>query len=419
MRTMRLTVTSAGAAIALLGAAAFPLDAAATSSGRRGDTIVYLQKTKITKRGVRADLTPIVRIVWPLADSKVAPGEARVGKPSPNGAGFVLNLEIVSRDAVPIRLNEATLAPPDFGIRNVAQLERGAINPEFPGLYVFFDRDLITPDGKVLPAFNNFAAAFNVAGTDDTPGPGVTAWAGWHVLESFPADVDETKLMVAVVDEAGRIGSDSIKLKIDRRQASGQALTPGGGTSGGIGEEAGDQAPEVSIIAPRAPTSVALGPQGQTPTPANGSLLFIHISALDRSGAGIAVNETGVGVTAPPNPIGLIFDPTQIPSNGPNRNFPGLTLTFDVPLRQPNGNLVPAGNNLTPLFDVAGAEIDATGAVRVTADWVVGGSLVLPAGKSNVTMVAKVTDNAGQTGMAQSIFSVSGAASGQDLTAKP
>jgi len=67
-------------------------------------------------------------------------------------------------------------------------------------------------------------------------------------------------------------------------------------------------------------------------------------------------------------PTGLIFDPTVIPSGGPNRNFPGMIVTFDVPLRQPNGNIVPAGKNLAGLFDVADSEIDASGAVRTTAD---------------------------------------------------
>jgi len=55
-----------------------------------------------------------------------------------------------------------------------------------------------------------------VAGTDDTPGGGVTAWLGWHVLESVASGVDEFTLMAALVDEACRIGMDRIKLKVDR-----------------------------------------------------------------------------------------------------------------------------------------------------------------------------------------------------------
>ena len=102
---------------------------------------------------------------------------------------------------------------------------------------------------------------------------------------------------------------------------------------------------------------------------------------------------------------------------GPNRNYPGLTLTFDVPLRQPSGNVVPAGVNLAPLFDVAGSEIDAaSGAVRTTADWVVGGSLQMPQGQKTVTITASVTDNLGHKSTTKNVVAVSDVVSGQDLT---
>ena len=105
-----------------------------------------------------------------------------------------------------------------------------------------------------------------------------------------------------------------------------------------------------------------------------------------------------------PLPVGLILDPSRIPNPttgavaGPNRNFPGLEVTFSVPLRQANGNVVPAGVNLAPLFDIAGSEIDAQGRVRVTADWVVGASLLVPQDQKTVTITAKVTDTLGRTG---------------------
>ena len=64
--------------------------------------------------------------------------------------------------------------------------------------------------------------------------------------------------------------------------------------------------------------------------------------------------------------------------------------------------LVPAGGNLTPVFNIVGSEIDPlTRAVRVVADWVVGGSLILPPGKNFVTFTATVTDNRGNAGTAQ------------------
>ena len=405
----------------------FAMALAAPSTGVFAtENLTYNNLIHITKhQGVKGELAPVVRIVSPLNGGTVAQGESRIGYGSVNGAGFLVNLEVVTRDKTRVKLREATLAPPVFGIRHVPELEAGAINPDFPGLYLFFDTDLITPNGTVLPKFNNFASAFNVAGTDDTPGPGVTLWAGWHVLESLPANVNEVTLTVAVVDDEGRIGMDSVKVKVDHNKASGQALTPPAESySGGIGFE--DPAgPEVSMIAPRVPSAVAVGPTDNSLTPNNGSLFFIQVSALDRSGAGIAVNETGVR-TGNPLPAGLIFDPRQIPNTaantpaGPNRNYPGLVVTFDVPLRQPNGNVVPAGVNLAPLFDIVGSEVDtASGAVRVTADWVVGGSLVLPQGKKAVTITSSVTDNFGKKGTTRSFLAVSDVVSGQSLTPNP
>jgi hypothetical protein len=151
--------------------------------------------------GVKGDLAPIVRIVSPLADSRVAPGEGQAGAGSPNGTGFVVTLEIVTRDKTTLSLREAT------NVRRVDLLNAGALNPNVPGLYFFFDVNLITPDGSVLPKFNNFASAFNIAGTDDTPGDGVTAWLGWHVLESLPEDVDEFTMSLTTQGESAWTGS--------------------------------------------------------------------------------------------------------------------------------------------------------------------------------------------------------------------
>jgi len=123
--------------------------------------------------------------------------------------------------------------------------------------------------------------------------------------------------------------------------------------------------------------------------------------------------------------VGLIADGSQIPNpntgatGGPNRNFPSLELTFSAPVRQANGNIVPAGVNLAPLFNIAGSEIDANGRVRVTADWVVGTALLLPADENTVTITAKVTDTFGRTGVARNIVTVSRSRSGQDLTPNP
>jgi len=367
--------------------------------------------------GVKGDLAPIVRIVSPLADSSVAPGEGRVGAGSPNGTGFLVTLEIVTRDKTTVSLREAT------NIRRVDLLNVGALNPNAPGLYFFFDVDLITPDGSVLPKFNNFASAFNIAGTDDTPGDGVTAWLGWHVLESVPEDVNEFTMTAAFVDDAGRIGIDRITLKVDHSKSSGQSLTP---EPLAVSETEGvSDAPEVTMIAPRVPTSIALGAEGNTLNATNGALFFIQVSAVAQGNAEIGVSENGIrqGVVNPA--IGLIADGSQIPNpttgatGGPNRNFPGLDVTFSVPVRQANGNIVPASVNVAPLFNIAGSEIDANGRVRVTADWVVGTALLVPADEKTVTITAKVTDTLGRTGVTRNIVTISQSESGQNLTPNP
>lgn len=339
---------------------------------------------------------PIVRIVSPLEDASIAPGTGRAGVGSPDGAGFALNVEVTSRDQVNVAATEG------LNIRDTTRL--GKANLNFPRLFVFFDTDLITPDGGIIRKNTNLASLFNVAGTDDTPGPGVTIWTGWHVLESLPPNVNKVTITVAVVDNLGRLGLDRVTLNVRRNGVtSGQALTPApllniGGD--GIDDLNG---PEVTMIAPRVPTRVSPGPASPKP-PASGSLFFIQVSALDRSRSGIGVNE------------GIVLDPTQLAVGGSNRNYPGLFLTFDVPLLTPTGAVIPAGNNLAPVFNIAGSDIDKDGVVRTTADWVVGGSLVLPPGKKTVTITARVTDNRGRTGSARQVVGVSSIVNGQNLT---
>lgn len=507
-----------------------------------GQTLTYNQIVRANGRRAEGELSPIVRIVSPTAGSFVTRGESRTGAGSPNGTGILINVEVVTRDAVSVVAKEATLAPPVFGIRHVDRL--GCPNPDAPGFYVFVDQDFVTPSGTIIPRNTNLASLFNVAGTDDTPGPGATLWLGWHVLESFLPRTRDFNLTVAFVDQGGRIGFDEVKnIRISNRKTaiSGQALTPavntfpgaaakftsalsgeaerpnpvqtdgfgsgsvsynkttgvatvtvnfqnlssnqtiahihtatpdaagaivfdidtnetpattntgtfvkqwaidainlerlqngllyfnvhsvnnpGGEIRGQIQAVVNDKdAPEVGVIAPRVPTAISLGTQDSTLNATNGSLFFIQVSTVDRAGAGIAVNETGIrdGNTLP---FGLIFDPTQIGAKGANRNFPGLYVSFDVDLRQPNGNVVKAGQNLAPLFDIAGSELDdSRGTVRVTADWVVGGALLLPEGKRSITVTSRVTNNAGKTGETKNIVAVSPVSSGQNLTANP
>ena len=96
--------------------------------------------------------------------------------------------------------------------------------------------------------------------------------------------------------------------------------------------------------------------------------------------------------------------------------MPGLNVTFDVPLLQPNGNIIVAGGNLAPVFNIAGSEIDPSGYVRSTFGWTVGGSLLMPAGKTFVTIKARVTDNAGKTNSTTSVVQISPTVNGASLT---
>ncbi len=358
---------------------------------------------------------PTVHITSPSRAS-IAPGEGIPGYGSFNGSGFALSIEAETHDTVGVRVKEA------LNIRHTAAL--GQANPDFPGLNVTIDNDLTKPDGGIIPAGTNLASLFNIAGTDDTPGPGVTVWAGWHVLESVAPGTKHITINVAVTDEAGRTGSTQQRFKVsDRAGISGQALTPTPGTVSTTNLE-DTNGPGVSIKAPEAPTSIALGTLPQ-PTLANGTLFFLQVNATDNANHGIGVSENGTG-------NGLIVDPTQIGAHGPNRNYPGLNVTFDVGLRQPNGNLIPAGQNLAPLFNIAGSELvrgdrgkrendDRHGhtVVRTVADWVIGGSLVLAPGQTEITINATVTDNAGYTGTKSITVGVSPSISGQNLTPNP
>lgn len=379
--------------------------------------LTYLDIVRIANRkGVKGKLAPQVRFTSPLNGARVARGAGYPGAGSTDGTGFAINLEIFTRDQIAIPLNEATQVPDNPGIRNADLL--GQRNPEFPGLFVFIDEDLITPTGEIIPRNTNLATLFNVAGSDDTPGPGVTLWVGWHVLESLPLGTEHFTITAAVVDAAGRIGFDRIQVDVDPSLLSGNALTPDPRTFPGEGPVHPD-GPLVEIVAPRVPSSIALGEQVDIPNDETGSLNFIQVNILDIQAAGIAVDEVGETVTEPELGPGSILDPTQL-GRGDNRNFPGLNFTFDVPLRIPNGDLIPAGMNLAPVFNVVGSEIDPlTGALRVVADWVVGGALILPADKQFVTFTAKVTDNQGNAGLSTRRFRVSETLGGQLLTPAP
>lgn len=345
---------------------------------------------------------PEVSLTSAVGGDAVAPGVGRPGAGSAtDGSGFVITIEAQTHDRTGIAADE------ELNIRNTALL--GQPNPHFPGLVVTVDNTLTKPDGTTIPAGTNLANLFNIAGTDDSRGPGVTVWAGWHVLESLAPGTTRLTVTAHVTDLAGRTGTDVQTYRVSAAGGSGQELTP---PPGPVPDPAKGTGPELEFAAPERPTAVATGTLPQ-PVLSNGTLFFIQLDALDVAHHGIGVSENGVAGA------GVIVDPTQIAVNGPNRNAPGLTFTFDAALRQPNGNLVPAGQNLAPLFNIAGSAVGPHKAVRTTFDWVVGGSLVLPPGHHTLTMTATVTDNAGAHSTARQTVEISPVVTGQALTPQP
>jgi hypothetical protein len=364
----------------------------------------------------RTDLGPQVRITSPLDGAFIAPGNGRVGDGNPNGTGFVIVAEIVTRD-------NSVSVDEDVNIRHVADL--GGLNPQFPGLFAFIDEDLITPDGGVIPANTNLGPLFNIAGTDDSPGAGVTIWAGWHVLESMrPREGSSFHLTVAVVDDDGRIGFDRVKLNIapsltDRFGTSGNGLTQNPGEPNRV---VGGTAPIVEIIAPGEPSAVTFGE-----APPNGSLCYIQVNIIDREGD-VVVDELGGsdGLLDPSSTnLAAQFGRTDDPAAGvgnPNRNIPGFDFRFSVPSGAAGGN---ANVNVGRLFNIAGSEVilleDGTPAVKTVLNWVVAAPFVGAAHNENfVTFTATVTDANGNQGVATRTLQLTNSATnGQKLTPQP
>jgi hypothetical protein len=362
-------------------------------------------------------LEPQVRITSPLDGAFIAPGNSRVGSGDPNGTGFAIVAEIRTRDDVAVAVDE------DANIRHVEALF--GRNPQFPGLFVFIDEDLITPDGAVIPANVNLGPLFNIAGTDDTPGPGVTTWVGWHVLESIrPREGNTFHVTVAVVDQAERIAFDRVTLHVDEL-VTGLFGTSGNGLTQDPGEPnrvAGGTPPIVEIIAPREPSAVTFGE-----APPNGSLHYIQVSIVDREGD-VVVDELGAsdGLLDPTSgdlaaQLGRIDDPAAGVGN-PNRNVPGFDFRFSVPSGAAGGA---ASVNVARVFNVAGSEVilleDGTPAVRTVLNWVVGAPFVGAAlGQNFVTFTAIVRDaNGNQTVAARTFQLTDSAANGDELTPQP
>jgi hypothetical protein len=380
---------------------------------------VFSEVTRLVNdRGVfnRNGLAPQVRITSPLAGAFIAPGDSRIGAGNPNGTGFAVVAEIVTRESNNVTVDE------DLNIRNVKDLS--GLNPQFPGLFVFIDTDLITPDGTIIPANTNLGPLFNIAGTDDTPGPGVTIWTGWHVLESIDPTVKSFNLTVAVVDDDHRIGFDRVKVNVDksvtdRFGSSGNGLTQNPGEALRV---VGGTAPIVEIIAPREPSAVTFGQ-----APPNGSLHYIQVNVIDKEGD-VVVDELGAadGLLDPSSAnlaaqFGRIDDGAA-GVGSPNRNVPGFDFRFSVPSGAAGGA---ANVNVARVFNVAGSEVirleDGTSAVRTVLNWVVAAPFVGSAlNEEFVTFTATVKDANGNVGVATRRFQLTNSAvNGEQLTPQP
>jgi hypothetical protein len=383
------------------------------------DGEVFSEVTRlVNNRGVfnRNGLVPQVRITSPLAGAVIAPGNSRIGAGDPNGTGFAIVAEIVTRQNNHVTVDE------DVNIRNVKDLF--GLNPQFPGLFVFIDTDLITPDGRIIPANTNLGPLFNIAGTDDTPGPGVTIWTGWHLLESINPEVDSFNLTVAVVDDDRRIGFDRVKVNVDK-SVTDRFGTSGNGLTQNPGEPlrvVGGTAPIIEIVAPREPSAVTLGE-----APPNGSLHYIQVNVIDKEGD-VVVDELGAadGLLDPTSAnlaaqFGRIDDGAAGVGN-PNRNVPGFDFRFSVPSGAAGGT---ANVNVARVFNVAGSEVilleDGTPAVRTVLNWVVAAPFVGSALTEDfVTFTATVTDANGNVGVATRRFQLTrSAANGERLTPQP
>jgi hypothetical protein len=162
--------------------------------------------------------TPVLHIVSPAAGVSLARGEGLPGAGSFNGTGFSINLEMITRDGVGISAREGT------NVRDPSLLGRS--NPNLPTLEVTFDADLIKPDGTIIAAGTNLAPLVNIAGSDDTPGAGVTLWTGWHVLESFRDETKSVTIKASITDQSGRVATDVMNFRLLDGHVSGQGLTP-------------------------------------------------------------------------------------------------------------------------------------------------------------------------------------------------
>lgn len=159
---------------------------------------------------------------------------------------------------------------------------------------------------------------------------------------------------------------------------------------------------QLRFVTPPPFSTVASGlAQPGQPSP-RGMFFIITVQAISRNST-FPVRE---GATASPGSI-----------PGPNPNFPDFVFIFSEDLVTPTGGVIPAGTNLAPLFQFAGAEIPNDGGVAVTFTWLVGGSVNPEVQQLN--MAARMKDVSGNTVDRSLAVLIRGGISGDDLTPNP
>ena len=138
----------------------------------RFENVTFSEVTRlVNNRGVfdKRGLVPQVRITSPLDGAVIAPGDSLIGAGDPNGTGFAIVAEIVTRDDDNVTVDE------DVNIRNV-RIFFGLIRSSGP---VRFIRKLARPTDDHSRQ-NQSGPPLQHRGGRTTTMAVWTIWAGWH-----------------------------------------------------------------------------------------------------------------------------------------------------------------------------------------------------------------------------------------------
>ena len=220
-------------------------------------------------------------------------------------------------------------------------------------------------------------------------------------------------ITASVRDAAGRIGTDVVKVKVDKHGTSGQALTPAPTAVTGDGLDDYD-GPEVTLVGPRDPSSLALGTR-------RGARVHLLPGLGASTGPAPASASTRTVTGSPHRPWGSFVTRAQFASarRQPQLPRPGIHLRRGFSPRQRGNRPGRPEFGAGVRYRGKHAQSPRKRPRHYDRIWVAGGRFVMPAGKTTVTVTARVTDNAGKTGSVSRTFGVSAVANGQLLTPQP